>query len=140
MRSARCLALVLVGVLSLVAGTSDARADLLARVVAIVDDPATSTGGGGAAPTTTPPTPATPDDLSTWAGPARATTLPDLLQQAVRQVPGLLTAQIDMAIAEAQIEQTFARDDWHVRAQLYGSSSSLSLIHISEPTRRTPIS
>ena len=126
MRSARGLALVLVGFLALVAGRPDARADLLGRAVSIVDDPTTSTGstgsGGGGAPGATPPT--TADDLTTWAGPARATTLPDLLQSAVRQAPSLRSAKIDIAIAEAQISQTYARDDWHLRAQLYGQSSS----------------
>ncbi|MBA3457472.1 MAG: TolC family protein [Deltaproteobacteria bacterium] len=118
MRSARGFALVLVGALPVVAGATDARADLLSRAVAIVDDDPTGGGGApGAAPTTV-------DDLSTWAGPARAVTLPDLLQQAVRQAPTLRTARIDITIAEAQIEQTYARDDWHVRAQLYGQSSS----------------
>lgn len=121
MQLARGLALVLVGILPVVAGTTVARADLLTRAVSIVDDPTSSSGGGGA-PGATPPT--TADDLSTWAGPARATSLPDLLQQAVRQAPSLRSARIDIAIAEAQISQTYARDDWQIRAQLFGQSSS----------------
>ena len=124
MRSVRGLALVLLGVLSLVAGAPEARADLLARVVAVVDDPTTSSGGGGGGPATAPTAPTSVDDLTTWAGPARATTLPDLLLQAVRHAPSLLGAQFDMAIAEAQIEQTYARDDWHLRAQIFAQSSS----------------
>jgi len=121
MRSARCLALLLVGLLPPILGAaSEAHADLLGRAVAIVaDDPTTTGGGGGGAKP-----PATADDLSTWAGPARATSLPDLLQEAVRQAPSLQAARIDIAIAEAQIEQTFSRDDWQIRAQLYGTSRS----------------
>ena len=117
MRSARGLALVLVGVLPFVVGIPAAHADLLARVVAVVDDDPAGGGGAGA-------TPASAADLTTWAGPARATSLPDLLQQAVRQAPSLASARIDISIAEAQIEQTLARDDWRLRAQLYGQSSS----------------
>ena len=108
MRSARGLALVLVGFLASIAGAPDARADLLGRAVSIVDEPTTQSGGGSA-PGATAPT--SGDDLTTWAGPARATTLPDLLQSAVRQAPSLRSARIDIAIAEAQISQTYARDD-----------------------------
>lgn len=104
----------LVVALILVSGASQARADLLTRLVTAVDDDPAGGGGGVTAR----------DDLSTWAGPARAITLPELLQQAVRQAPSLASARIDIAIAEAQIEQTYARDDWQIRAQLTASRSS----------------
>lgn len=100
-------------VLVLVAMPHAARADVLARMLAF-DQPGGT--GGGAAPTA--------DDLSAWAGPARATNLPELLQLAVRQAPALASARIDIAIAEARIQQTYARDDWQIVAQLTGSRSS----------------
>jgi outer membrane protein len=68
----------------------------------------------------TPPPPQSPD-LTSWAGEARATTLPELLQVSVRQAPSLQTAKLDIAIAEARIQQTWGRNDWLLRAQLQGS-------------------
>jgi outer membrane protein TolC len=56
--------------------------------------------------------------LSTWAGQARATTLAELLQSAVRQSPALQNAKLDIAIAEARIQQTWARNEWAIGAQL----------------------
>lgn len=109
MRFAR-LGVVLFAVLALGAPIR-ANADVLRR--AFPDD---DTGGGA------PPAP--PDDLTAWAGPARATTLPELLGLAVRQAPNLASAKIDIAIAEARIEQTYARDDWQIRAQLLASRQS----------------
>ncbi len=100
MRYAQVFAVVVVLAAPLVAD-----ADLLSRIVAAADD-----AGGGA--------PAQPADLTAWAGPARATNLPELLQLAVRQAPALQTARIDIAIAEAQIEQTWVRNDWQLGAQL----------------------
>jgi outer membrane protein TolC len=111
MRFARAVALVL---LVLASTSTVARADLLGRAVHLAQD-----GGGGGGPATTPV-----DDLAAWAGPARATSLPELLQHAVQHAPDLASARIDIAIAEAQIEQTFARDDWQLRAQVLGSSRS----------------
>ena len=87
-----------------------ADADVLGRVLAAADD---QSGG------TTPPQ--QPPDLTAWAGEARATTLPELLQIAVRQAPSLASAKLDIAIAEARIQQTWARNDWQTRAQLKGS-------------------
>jgi len=109
MRFAR-LGVVLFAILALGAPIR-ASADVLRR--AFPDD---DTGGG------TPP--AQPDDLTAWAGPARAITLPELLGLAVRQAPNLASAKIDIAIAEARIEQTYARDDWQIRAQLNASRQS----------------
>lgn len=84
-----------------------ARADVLTRVFQQVADPS----GPGAAP------PAS-DDLTQWAGPARATSLPELLAVAVKQAPALATATIDIEIAEARIYQTLARDDWRIDGSL----------------------
>lgn len=88
-----------------------ARADLLTR--ALPD--AGGGGGGSAAP------PADDADLIAWAGQPREISLGQLLQLAVRQSPALLNAKIDIAVTEAQIEQTWARRDWLVRAQATGS-------------------
>jgi outer membrane protein TolC len=74
-------------------------------------------GGGASAP-------ADPTDLIAWSGAARPITLPDLLQLAVRQAPALQTAKIDIAVAEAQIAQTYGRNDWLVTGQVTGSRSS----------------
>jgi outer membrane protein len=102
----------LVCVLSvLVAGASSrGEADVLGRALAAADE---QTGG-------TPPPQQSPD-LSAWAGEARATTLPALLQVAVRQSPALQSARFDVAIAEARIAQTWGRNDWLLQAKLSGS-------------------
>jgi outer membrane protein TolC len=107
MQSARsaCVLLALFAAVS-----SQAEADVLGRLLAVADEQA-----GGA-----PPPPQSPD-LTAWAGEARATTLPELLQIAVRQAPELQSAIIDIAVAEAQIQQTWARNDWLLQAQLQGS-------------------
>lgn len=109
--------------LVVILGATAARADVLPRVLLQQADP---TGGGAPVPTPAPP-PAEPepvDDLAAWAGPARQTSLPELLQLAVRQAPALQSARIDIAIAEARIQQTYARDDWQLRAQALGSRRS----------------
>lgn len=97
---------------ALVAVPARAEADLLSYALGQAGD---SSGGA-------PPPPQDPD-LIAWAGPAAPITLPDLLQHAVRNAPSLASARLDIAIAEAQIEQTYARDDWHIRAQLLVNSS-----------------
>ncbi|CAN5914230.1 TolC family protein [soil metagenome] len=96
---------------------STAHADVLGRVLRLADDGTTGTTPA-AAPTTQDET------LTAWAGTARAITLPELLQHAVQHAPSLESARIDIAIAEAQIQQTLSRGDWHIDAQIYGSSSS----------------
>lgn len=106
------LALVLA---ALLVAPSSAHADLLSRALRTADGDGTSSGG------TAPP--AQSDDLTAWAGAPQTTTLPDLLLAAVRQAPSLASARIDIAIAEAQIEQTYARDDWQIRAELQARSS-----------------
>jgi outer membrane protein TolC len=98
-----------------------ARADVLPRVLF---QPADPTGPGAAPPPPTPPPPVPVNDLTSWAGPAKATSLPELLQLAVRQAPALQSARIDIAIAAARIEQTYARDDWQIRAQTLGSTTA----------------
>lgn len=64
--------------------------------------------------------PAQSTDLTGWAGSPRNTSLPELLQVAVRQSPALQNAKIDIAIAEAQIQQTWGRNDWLLQAELTG--------------------
>ncbi|HWO18994.1 MAG TPA: TolC family protein [Kofleriaceae bacterium] len=65
-----------------------------------------------------PPPPPQSDDLTAWAGPARPTGLPELLQHAVQHSPSLASAKIDIEIAEARIYQALARDDWQIAANL----------------------
>ena len=75
--------------------------------------------GGGSTPP--PPTPSSAaNDLASWAGQSTATTLPALLQIAVRQAPALASARFDIAVADAQISETWARNDWRVQAQKLG--------------------
>jgi outer membrane protein len=73
--------------------------------------------GAGAPPPQTP-------TLTEWAGEPRSITLPELLQVTVRQAPNLQAARIDIAVAEARIEQTWARNDWLLQAQLQGSRAT----------------
>lgn len=135
---------------ALVALPSHARADLLSFAL--------GQAGGGTGGSTTPPPPAptpgappanvgtpvngTPpppqsDDLTSWAGQPQSISLPDLLQHAVRNAPSLASAKLDIAIAEAQIEQTYVRDDWHIKAELLVTSSQgyISGIPISRASR-----
>jgi outer membrane protein TolC len=99
-----------------------ARADVLPRVLF---QPADPTGPGAAPPPTPPPPPPTElENLSSWSGPAKSTSLPELLQLAVRQAPALQQARIDIAIASARIEQTYARDDWQLSGQALGSTTA----------------
>ncbi|MDB4959288.1 MAG: outer rane efflux protein [Myxococcales bacterium] len=97
----------LVAVLSLVMPGAS-RADVITRALDVADE---SGGGGGS-------------DLLAWAGAPRPITLPELLQFAVQHAPALASAKYDIAIAEAQISETWVRNDWVVRAQFNGSRSS----------------
>jgi outer membrane protein len=99
--------------LCLLGATGVVHADLLAR--ALDETPAAAA---------TPPTP----PLLAWAGPMRATSLPELLQIAVRQAPSLQTARLDIEIAEDQIEQTWARYDWLLDGQAGGQYSQAGLV------------
>lgn len=130
MRLARLVASLAV-LLSIV--PSSAEADLLGRVLQQPADPP-----GQGAPLPPPqPQPASPasQDLMAWAGTARATNLPELLALAVKQNPQLASAKIDIAIAEARIEQTYARDDWQLRAQANVSRSDGGRINNQEIDR-----
>ena len=98
---------------ALLATPATAQADLLSYALGQAGD---SSGGA-------PPPPPQDPDLTAWAGPAAPITLPDLLQHSVRNAPALASARLDIAIAEAQIERTYARDDWHIRAELAVRSS-----------------
>jgi len=90
--------------------SSRGEADVLRLMLESSDDQA-----GGSPP------PQQSADLTAWAGEARATTLPELLQVSVRQAPALQTAKLDIAIAEARIQQTWARNDWQLRGQAQGT-------------------
>ncbi|HSD90578.1 MAG TPA: TolC family protein [Kofleriaceae bacterium] len=107
---ARRLSLILC---SLLVSSRVARADLTTRALAAADD----TGGSSATPT-----------LMSWAGTIQATSLPDLLQEAVRLAPTLQSARIDIEIAEARIQQTWARRDWLVSADAQGSWTQSGLV------------
>jgi len=131
--------------LALLGAPRAADADLLARVIA-------AAGGqqpGGSAPgqpmpqpspqpqQQAQPPPEQSDDLTAWAGAARTTTLPELLQQAVRTAPSLATARLDIAIAEARIYQTYARDDWRLDAKLTVNSSQSYFSGVGQIERST---
>jgi outer membrane protein len=122
MRVVRFVVFVMLGLAS-----SPAAADVLGHVLAAADD---QTGGTPPVPPATPPAPqgAPPEqsaDLTAWAGEAHAVTLADLLQSAVRQAPALANARIDVAVAEAQIQETWVRNDWKLQAQLQGSHQTV---------------
>ena len=107
----RRLAVVL---FSLVTG-GVAHADLTSRAISAATDP----DSGSSANST----------LLAWAGNVEATSLPDLLQLAIRLSPTLANAKLDIEIAEAQIQQTWARRDRHLTAQtiaLYEQSGLIS--------------
>src|SRR5262245_28724802 len=108
----------------LIAGGSRGEADVLGRAL---KSAAGQPGGAQPAPSSQPrpsaPPPSTPG-LIQWAGEPRPITLPELLQLTVRQSPSLQSAKLDIAIAEARIQQTWARNDWLVKAQLSGSRST----------------
>jgi len=109
--------------LALLGAPRAADADLLARAIAAGEQAA----GGAAQPPSQaqapPQQPPPADDLTSWAGASRATALPELLQYAIANAPSLASAKIDIAIAEARIYQTLARDDWQIDAQLTVNSS-----------------
>src|SRR3954470_10427740 len=99
---------------TLIAGApSGVHADVVGRALKAGAQPP----GAGAPPPQTP-------TLTEWAGEPRAITLPELLQITVRQAPNLQAARIDIAVAEARIEQTWARNDWLLQAQLQGSRTT----------------
>ena len=100
-------------------------ADVITRALGAADE-------GGAA--TVDPA----NDLLAWAGTARPTTLPELLQHAVQHAPALQTARFDIAIAEAQISETQVRNDWVIKAQLTGSrGNSISGFLVDQHTAVT---
>jgi len=90
-----------------------AHADLWTRAV-----PDTGGGGGSGSASSSLSDDA---DLIAWAGEPQPISLGQLLQLAVRQSPALQNAKIDIAVAEAQITETWARHDWLVQAQATGS-------------------
>ena len=102
--------------LAIAIAPSRAHADLLARALLAV-------GEDGDGTTVAPTGAAALEDLASWAGPTRTTTLGALLQVTVRQAPALANARFDIAVAEAQISETWARRDWTIKAQAVGTRS-----------------
>jgi outer membrane protein TolC len=109
------------GLLIAVPAVPAARADVLGPVFPLLGDGAGSAGGSATgsgnanamgSPASAPPT----DDLDQWAGAAQPTTLPELLQSAIAHAPALASAQLDIAIADAQVRETWERYDWALRA------------------------
>ena len=80
-------------------------------------------GGGGA-----PGAPATAPPLAAWAGPAKSTSLPELLQTAIRQTPALESARIDIAIAEARVLEASGVDDWKLTAEATGRRATQTFL------------
>ncbi|MCA9675035.1 MAG: TolC family protein [Myxococcales bacterium] len=80
--------------------------------------------GAGSAPPPAPPPVEEDTTISAVAGTPTEVTLPQLLQLAVRQSPSLELAKIDIEIAEAEIEQSTAIDDWSVGADANASYST----------------
>lgn len=76
-----------------------------------------------AAGSTAPPSSQEANDLIAWAGEPKLVTLGDLLKLTVQQSPALASAKLDIAIAEAQIAETWARHDWRLGAQATFSKS-----------------
>jgi outer membrane protein TolC len=105
---------------TLVMTSSVAHADLVARAF-------DEAGTGGSAPAGQPAA-SVENNLLSWAGPVRQTSLPDLLQVAVRQSPSLQTAKLDIEIAEARIQQTWSRRDWLFTAEAQGSWTGSGLV------------
>jgi outer membrane protein TolC len=93
-----------------------AHADLVTRAL---DESGAAAGAAG---------PTVENDLLSWAGPIRQTSLPELLQIAVRQAPALASAKLDIEIAEAQIQQTWARNDFVIGGQAYASWSGAGVV------------
>jgi outer membrane protein TolC len=85
-----------------------ARADLMKRLLDAGDQ------GGSTPPTST----SVENDLIAWAGQPKPVTLGELLQVAVRQAPALASARLDIEIANAQIQETWVRNDWRTQAQI----------------------
>ena len=110
MRFSRLACLLFTLLFALAAGAAPAaHADVVGRVLKTAEQQP----GAGAPPPQTP-------TLTEWAGEPRSITLPELLQITIRQAPNLQAARIDIAVAEARIEQTWARNDWLATAQLTG--------------------
>ncbi len=119
------------GVIGALALATSARADILKRVLDVGD-------GGGSAPPLQPGSDAAVD-LAKWAGESRAMTLAEILQISVRQAPSLVNARIDTKVADAQIEETWVRNDWKVQSQLSYSHSGgvISGIALNDQTTFT---
>ena len=109
--------LVVVTALSLALGGL-ARADLLTHVLEVGD----ADGGGGA--TSAGSAAQDPGDLIAWAGAPKPITLGQLLQVAVRESPQLKSATLDIDVANAQIQESQAIQDWNIQAQVTGQKTA----------------
>jgi outer membrane protein TolC len=67
-------------------------------------------------------------DLLEWAGPSEDSTLPAILAVAVKAAPPLQQARIDIAVAEAQISETWIRNDYLIKAQVAASKTNGGVI------------
>jgi outer membrane protein TolC len=105
-----------------VCAASVAHADVLSLVLD-GDGPASAAPAAGSA--SAPPT--DPSDLIAWAGQPKAISLPELLQLAIRQSPTLANAKLDIAVAEAQVAETWERHDWTLQAQLTASHTGAAI-------------
>ena len=76
------------------------------------------------------------DDLIAWAGAAAADHAagPAPASRCARH-RALASARLDIAIAEAQIQQTYARDDWHVKRRAAGHAARSG--YVSAASRST---
>jgi outer membrane protein TolC len=122
-RAATAAALTAVLVL---ASARDAAADAGGFALRRFLQPAGPTGSG--APPAPPPTTSEPTpEIAAWAGTPAPTSLPALLSTAIQQTPALLSAQIDIAIAEARYLQAQGINDWVIGADVRVSRGTTSL-------------
>jgi len=106
-------------VAALIASSALARADLIGPAL----DAVGGGGGGGSGSGSGSGSDQVANDLIDWAGEPQVTALPALLQVAVRQAPALQNARYDIAIADAQISETWIRHDWTIQAQANGAKT-----------------
>ena len=95
-----------------------------------VTPPASATATPASAVTVEP-------SLSDWAGAGKAITLPTVLAFAIRQLPSLASARIDVATAAAQLLASRGVEDWTLagNANFGISSSNYGGIEVSKQTQ-----
>ncbi len=114
-------AVVVAALLALLAFGTSATADIITRAAGGAGGGGGSAASGGS--TQAGSSSAMEDDLIAWAGEPRAITLPELLQNAVRQAPALQSAKFDIEVAEAQIQETWERRAFRFQAQGTGNKT-----------------